>query len=47
MEFIKIIFTVAVAAFGWWITHYYTSKRDTENQEDLLVLKLWVQRIRH
>jgi len=30
MEFIKIIFTVAVAAFGWWITHYYTSKRDTE-----------------
>lgn len=30
MEFIKILFTVIVAALGWLITHYYTSKRDTE-----------------
>jgi len=29
MEFIKIFFTIIVAALGWLITHYYTSKRDT------------------
>lgn len=31
MEFLKIAFTVAVAAAGWIFAHYYTSKRDTKN----------------
>lgn len=31
MEFFKIIFTVIVAAGGWLVTHYYTSKRNIEN----------------
>lgn len=31
MEYVKIVFAVIVAAIGWLVTHYYTSKRDVSN----------------
>lgn len=39
MEYIKILFTVVVAAAGWIITNYYTSRRDIKMLDEHLVLK--------
>ena len=36
MEFLKIIFTVIIAAVGWMVAHHFTSKRDTKNSRRMI-----------
>lgn len=44
--FLQLIATFLVAAFGWWAAHWFTSRRDLNNERRKIVVQLLLEAYR-